>query len=167
MTTIRVVYSRALPLLSVFRPKSSPERQAPIPVGISLPCGFKPQWWGYKTENKFWWYLYPFRYNTGVWQTSSQPRCDSNSRAIIRVARSKSARFYIESARTLPEVVRWRKSDVEIADRRISARSLIDRLLLMARWVAWTKWRCKISPCLYRSGEKVRRFVDEVVYAIA
>jgi len=29
--------------------------------------------------------LYPFRYNTGVWQT----RCHSNSRAMLRVARKK------------------------------------------------------------------------------
>jgi len=40
---------------------------------------YKTTWWGYKAEEKVWWYLYPFRYNTG-W-TDGRTRCRSKDRA--------------------------------------------------------------------------------------
>ena len=50
-----------------------------------FPLVFRNHMWYYKTivvalqgREKFWWYVYPFRNNTGVWRT----RDDSNSRAM-------------------------------------------------------------------------------------
>jgi len=47
-----------------------PEWQAPLPVRISQPYVVLENHSGGATRpRKVWWYLYPFRYNTGVWRT--------------------------------------------------------------------------------------------------
>jgi len=38
-------------------------------------------WWGYKAEKKLWWYLYPFRHNTGCdrWTRCRSKDCASRA----------------------------------------------------------------------------------------
>jgi len=65
---LRVVYTWALPLLSIFKLKISKSTRltcSPSRYNFAMMCGIrKPMWWGYKAENKVWRYLYPFQYNT-------------------------------------------------------------------------------------------------------
>jgi len=47
-------------------------------------CDYKNRNGGYKAEKNFWWYLHPFRCNTGVWRTNSQPCCDVATRYLSK-----------------------------------------------------------------------------------
>jgi len=51
---------------------SPPEWQVTVPLEFRNRYGVrKPQWWGYKAEEKVLRYLYPFRSNTGVRRTAT------------------------------------------------------------------------------------------------
>ena len=52
----------------------------------------KPEWSGYPMVKKLWWYVYPFRQNTGVWQTDRQTSCHGTVSAMHTRRAVKSVR---------------------------------------------------------------------------
>jgi len=71
------VKDRALPLLSVFlyiywRYQVHPSDRLPVRISEPYVVYYKTIMEGLQGREKVWWYLYPFRYSTGLWQTDTQ-----------------------------------------------------------------------------------------------
>jgi len=69
------------------RPRyEGPRRIISIPFGVE-----KLRWWSYPTVEKFWGYVIPFRYNTGVWRTDRRTDRQTSCHGIVRAMHTRHA----------------------------------------------------------------------------
>jgi len=69
----------------------APVREVPRPnITILFGVG-KLEWWGFPVLKKFWGYAWPFRHNTGMWQTDGRTDGQTSDHGLVRTMHTRRA----------------------------------------------------------------------------